>query len=216
MKKFSISLLLSLTLLGGLPVKGMLPESTAGRVALAAGAGLGLHDAYRTLWRGGAAVEPVVAADVPAVDLGLLLVDAAQQGDAAEAARLIAAGADVNRTRDFGWTALMWAADSGHTEIVPMLLAVDSIEVNRTNDYSWSALICAARGGHAACVSALLRARATVPADLHSRNADIEALLDLGRRAQAGDEDARAQIEQLDVERYGGKSDRLVKSAAKR
>jgi len=50
------------------------------------------------------------------------LTIAAERGDAAEARRLIAAGADVNERDKAGLNALMWAARNGDTEIAKLLI----------------------------------------------------------------------------------------------
>ena len=42
--------------------------------------------------------------------------------------RLLEAGANVNLQANDGWTALMWAAERGHTEIVELLINAEAIE----------------------------------------------------------------------------------------
>jgi ankyrin repeat protein len=50
------------------------------------------------------------------------LTVAAERGDAAQVKRLITAGADVNEKDKAGYTALMWAARNGHTEVAGLLV----------------------------------------------------------------------------------------------
>ena len=50
------------------------------------------------------------------------VADAAQNGDLDSVRRLVEAGADVNTPHGDGMTALHWAAESGDTEIVEVLI----------------------------------------------------------------------------------------------
>ena len=58
----------------------------------------------------------------------LQLIDAAKDGDLVKVKELIAAGADVNAKDDDGWTALMYAAEKGYTEIIEILKAAGAKE----------------------------------------------------------------------------------------
>ena len=49
-------------------------------------------------------------------------------GDLVKVKELIAAGADVNAKDDDGWTALMYAAEKGYTEIIEILKAAGAKE----------------------------------------------------------------------------------------
>ena len=71
---------------------------------------------------------------------------------------LLAAGAEVEATNEFGETPLMWAAENGHTGCVAVLLAA-GVDVEATDKEGGTALVAAAEHGHKACV-ALLRAAA--------------------------------------------------------
>jgi ankyrin repeat protein len=55
-------------------------------------------------------------------EIGRLLRIAAVNGDANEAAKLLAAGADVDAVDSLGWTPLMIAAQKGHDGLVALLL----------------------------------------------------------------------------------------------
>ena len=46
------------------------------------------------------------------------LMSAAKDGDAAKTGELIAKGANIDETSDYGWTALMFAAHEGHAKVV--------------------------------------------------------------------------------------------------
>jgi Ankyrin repeats (3 copies) len=66
---------------------------------------------------------PVPAAPATAkADSGDELRRAASAGDAAKVRQLLAAGADVNAANAYGGTALAFACDKGHTEVVKVLL----------------------------------------------------------------------------------------------
>jgi ankyrin repeat protein len=65
------------------------------------------------------------------------------------------ANSDVNfQSKGGGSTALMWACERGHTEIVSMLLKAGCVPDVR-NDYGWTALHLAALNGHVDCISEL-------------------------------------------------------------
>jgi ankyrin repeat protein len=57
-----------------------------------------------------------------------MLLDAVNRGDTETVKTLIAQGADVNATADFGRTALIEAATEGHTDIVQLLKQAGSKE----------------------------------------------------------------------------------------
>ena len=74
---------------------------------------------------------------------------------------LIQQGADVNVQVNNGWTALIWAAEKGHKEIVEMLLE-GGADVNIKSDDGYTALIWASREGHKEVVEMLLQNGADV------------------------------------------------------
>src|SRR5690348_9154882 len=81
---------------------------------------------------------------------------AAKKGDAAETERLLAAGADVNAHTDYGVTALFYAAEKGHLDVVRTLIA-HKADVNVTDTfYKSTPLRMAAGNRHAGIVRELL------------------------------------------------------------
>ena len=58
--------------------------------------------------------------------------------------------ADVNAKDEDGSTALMWAAQEGHTEAMEMLVATCVADVNAISKDGMTALMFAASGGHKA------------------------------------------------------------------
>ena len=67
---------------------------------------------------------------------------------------LIKEGADVNERDARGQTALMWAVQYEHTELVELLIA-NGADVNAKDNDGWTALIWAARCGHTETVKPL-------------------------------------------------------------
>ncbi len=87
----------------------------------------------------------------------------ALEGNAAAAERLLASGADVERTLDNGVTPLMMAAFKGNREIVQLLLKAGA-DVRRTTPRGTTALHYAAAGGDLPLVQCFLAAGAEVDA----------------------------------------------------
>ena len=84
------------------------------------------------------------------------IVAAAQQGDADEVRRLLAAKADVNAAAGDGMTALHWAAYHGDVALVRALLRAKASVTATTRLGANTPLHVAARHGHGAAVAALL------------------------------------------------------------
>jgi ankyrin repeat protein len=84
------------------------------------------------------------------------LVRAAKAGDAQLVARLLGEGRDVNEADESGWTALMYASQKGHVEVVRLLLAREGVEVNKTEQDGATALMVASDCGHVDVVRLLL------------------------------------------------------------
>ena len=76
--------------------------------------------------------------------------------DAVRAQLERALGDDLNQADIDGSTALTFAAQNGHVEVMGRLLAAQGIEVNQPNTDGATALIAAARNGHVAVVGKLL------------------------------------------------------------
>jgi ankyrin repeat protein len=88
---------------------------------------------------------------------------AAFAGDAAEAKRLIAAGADVSATNNYGINAMLLAADIASTEMVQLLLK-SGADANSANPDGETALHLVARAGNIDAAKLLLKAGAKVDA----------------------------------------------------
>ena len=61
-------------------------------------------------------------------DLDDALMDAVYEGNLAKVKELVENGADVNLTNKKGYTALMYASENGHTDIVEFLKSVGAKE----------------------------------------------------------------------------------------
>jgi len=72
----------------------------------------------------------VDACVTPEATIDEKLVLAAWKGNSKAVAKLLAAGANVNERDSYGRTALIYAANGGHTEIVKNLLDIDGINLN--------------------------------------------------------------------------------------
>ena len=87
---------------------------------------------------------------------------AAQQGDLEKVSELLDLGVDPDQTRDDftgGDTALVFAADNGHVQVVKALLAAGANK-DLPNSWGQSALWCACFCGHLECVRVLMEAGA--------------------------------------------------------
>ncbi|MGZ0148672.1 ankyrin repeat domain-containing protein [Kribbella sp. WER1] len=100
------------------------------------------------------------------------LIAAAWQNDVPEAARLIAAGADVNALDETVQSAFLIAASEGYADLLDLTLA-HGADVHSLDSYRGTALIRAAERGHATVVGKLIRAG--VPVD-HVNNLGWTAL----------------------------------------
>jgi len=100
------------------------------------------------------------------------LRDAARKGELENVKSLIAKGAEVNAASEFGATALLFAADGGHTDVVKLLL-VSGADVNQKDTtYGSSPIDWAAGKGYAPIVEMLLAHGATGGVDALSAAID--------------------------------------------
>jgi len=100
------------------------------------------------------------------------LLDAAERGDRAAVARLLAGGADPNTKGPDGTTALMYAAANDDVELVRMLIKAGA-NVSLVNQFGTTALTEAAIIGSAPVIDLLLKAGA----DPNTRNPEGETPL---------------------------------------
>ena len=92
------------------------------------------------------------------------LFAAARQGDASVVTLLLTAGMSPNAKDRRGTTALIWAAEFGHTATAKLLLDRGADVQAQTTDTRWTALMLAASRGHADTVRLLLEHGAGVHA----------------------------------------------------
>ncbi|KAM5506514.1 hypothetical protein McanMca71_002105 [Microsporum canis] len=91
----------------------------------------------------------------------LPLGEAAAAGNLLTVRLLFGHGEDLNHRDCDCWSAIHWAAEEGHLEIVRLLDA--GANPNAVNSYGTSPLHCAANGGHVSIVSLLLLGQADPP-----------------------------------------------------
>lgn len=92
------------------------------------------------------------------------LVDAARSGDLPTVRALLDDGADANAASGDGMTALHWAAERGHREIVELLISSSANVDAKTRIGGYTPLHLGARGGNALIVKMLLDAGADLDA----------------------------------------------------
>ena len=73
---------------------------------------------------------------------------------------LIQAGADINKAKNNGYTALMVASEKGHAAIVEALIQAGA-DIDKAANNGYTALMFAHHAGHSAIVKLLLDAGAT-------------------------------------------------------
>jgi ankyrin repeat protein len=135
------------------------------------------------------------AADAP-------VADAAMKGDRDSVRALLKKGADVNQPQGDGMTALHWAANGGHADLVDTLLYAGANVRAMTRLGAYTPLHLASQSGHATIIAALAKAGA----DVNARTATgatalmqaaasgqvdaVKALLDSGADVNAKDKAA--------------------------
>ncbi|KAI9926349.1 hypothetical protein MW887_004113 [Aspergillus wentii] len=125
--------------------------SADGKSALGWAASLGHSSITELLVKNGASVMSMTRNTqlVP-------LEEAATCGDLFTVQLLLNNGADPNYRDREGWSAIHWATEEGHWDVVLLLLKYGA-NVNAVSSYGTSPLHCAANGGHDNIVSELLR-----------------------------------------------------------
>jgi ankyrin repeat protein len=109
-----------------------------------------------------------------------LLTTAARKGCSATVSPLLAASADIEAKNRRGKTALILAAENGHTKIVQALLARGADKINNPNSYNWTPLHWAAANGHTAIVQALIDRGADIEAKTHSHSTALHLAAENG------------------------------------
>jgi outer membrane protein assembly factor BamB len=153
----------------------------------------------------------------PADDLGEELRRAAKAGDAAAVEALLSRGADVNAKTPYGATALSFAADKGHAEVVRVLLKHKAAVDVQDTFYQATPMSWAYMRGHADVLKLLVEAGAP-GADEYLRIAAgagkaplVRAVLETGKVKQEGLDKALAET----PARYAEVAELLRKAGAK-
>lgn len=85
-----------------------------------------------------------------------ILINAAKTGKLWRVKLYLSLGADVNAVDSKGKTALMYASENGHDEVVDRLLQEEKIDVNKQDNEGKTALMYAVDSGHEKVVDSLL------------------------------------------------------------
>lgn len=120
-----------------------------------------------------------------AQDRGDELRRAASAGDVAKVRALLDAGADPNAGNRYGATALSFACDKGHAEVVKLLLERGARVDVKDTFYNSTPVVWAAMKGHAEVLRALLEKGADAPTALSTavmsgHPAAVKVVLDRG------------------------------------
>ena len=136
------------------------------------------------------------------------LIEAAQKGDYKTVRTLLANGMDIHTDdrKPSGGTALHYAAEKGHTEIVKLLLK-NKADVNRGNATNGTPLLGAAKKGHIEIINILLdhgadihatensgKLNALMMASSANKPSAVKILLKRGADVHARDKDGRTAL----------------------
>ncbi|MDB5853426.1 MAG: ankyrin repeat-containing protein [Herminiimonas sp.] len=131
---------------------------------------LGVTPLLEAAWCGRVAVvqallkQPDIKRNQPGADGNSALHAAAKRNKPDMVACLLDAGAKVNlECVGTGFTSLIYAAESGHVEVVKLLLARKNINADKRNTNDDSAIDVALRNKHAAVIEALMGHGAQLP-----------------------------------------------------
>jgi len=106
------------------------------------------------------------------------LMEAAAGGSADDVRTILAKGCDVDARDKHGKTALMWAAEKGHSEIVRMLAAGAGANVDAQDKNGWTALMWAAKNGDPDTIQNLVNAGANM--NLHNKHGETALMWVVG------------------------------------
>lgn len=120
------------------------------------------------------------------------LIEATRAGDSDAVASLIAEGADLNLATGDGMTALHWAAQSGHADILDLLLEAGAEVDPTTRIGSYTPLHIASGQGSSEIVAALLAAGADVNA---TTTTSLVTALHLAAQTVNGADSVKALLE---------------------
>jgi ankyrin repeat protein len=104
------------------------------------------------------------------------LVQNARDGNLNRVLDLLQRGLDVNDKNEYGDTALVWASNNGHLEVVRALLKVEGVDVNIKDMDGGTALIYACWKGHLDVARALL-SHVAVDVNIRDNNGETALIL---------------------------------------
>ena len=121
---------------------------------------------FRSFWHGMLTVGIMVILSLALSGCGepdrptVSIQHAAKTGDIDQLKRHVYWGTDVNARDNEGYTALFYAAENGHVDVVKLL--IEGADVNAKNQYGNTPLYVVAVGGHIAVAELLIAKGADV------------------------------------------------------